>query len=390
MVATHGRSVWILDDLAPFQEFKSQSVGLFPPEKALRFWPSSQIEGLGDGAFYGKNPPNGSELSYYLARESKEPGALVIKDAAGHVVRTMKGTHTLDPDEAPPGDEDLPAASEAQPPETAKAPRSEQHEAKSPQAPASSQSQQQLTPEKPGEEGASSEKPKEVPWVPTKEGLQRVVWDLRADGPVRWEGGKDFNRGPRSGAMVPPGEYTVTLTVEGQKSSQKLVVMQDPTSHADRAGMEERYHAIESVVHEISQVDIALNRIDAMNAQLLALGEAAKGMPDEEKVKGEIEGFAKKMRAAQGVLTSNAGAGESTLRMPDQIHEKLFALDGLLEGDDTAPSPAVMDDKKQVEAEYETGIRKFNQFLADDAKAFNSAMATRKLTGIVTGEALEP
>ena len=127
-----------------------------------------------------------------------------------------------------------------------------------------------------------------------------------------------------------------------------------------------------------------------MNAQLLALGEAAKGMPDEEKVKGEIEGFAKKMRAAQGVLTSNAGAGESTLRMPDQIHEKLFALDGLLEGDDTAPSPAVMDDKKQVEAEYETGIRKFNQFLADDAKAFNSAMATRKLTGIVTGEALEP
>ncbi len=390
VVATHGRSVWILDDLAPFQQFKPQNVALFPPEKALRFWPSSQIEALGDGAFYGKNPPYGVELSYYLARESKEPGTLVIKDAEGQVVRTLKGTHTLDPDEAPPEDEDLPPAAQAQSPATAQASRSEQQEAKAPQAPAASQTQQQLTPEKPGEGEASGEKPKEVPWVPTKEGLQRMVWDLRADGPVRWQGGKDFNRGPRSGALVPVGEYTVTLTVAGQSSSQKLEVIQDPTSHADLAGMKERYHAVESVVHEISQVDVALNRIDAMNAQLVALGEAARGLPDEEKVKAEIDGFAKKMKAAQGVLTSNAGAGESTLRTPDQIHEKLFALDGLLEGDDTVPSAAVMENKKQVQTEYETAIRKFNQFLADDAKTFNSAMAARKLTGIVTGETLEP
>ena len=90
------------------------------------------------------------------------------------------------------------------------------------------------------------------------------------------------------------------------------------------------------------------------------------------------------------MLTSNAGAGESTLRTPDQIHEKLLALDGLLEGDDTAPSAAAMDDKTQVDTEYGAAIRKFNQFLAEDAKAFNSAMAARKLTGIVTGEALEP
>jgi hypothetical protein len=78
------------------------------------------------------------------------------------------------------------------------------------------------------------------------------------------------------------------------------------------------------------------------------------------------------------------------LRTPDQIHEKLLALDGLLEGDDTAPSSAVMDDRKQVETEYAPAIQKFNQFVADDVKAFNSAMAALKLTGVVTGEALQP
>ncbi len=157
-----------------------------------------------------------------------------------------------------------------------------------------------------------------------------------------------------------------------------------------RPGWTERFQAVESALHELSQVDVALNRIDAMSGQLAALLEAAKGMPEEEKVKAEIDAFGKKMKAAQAVLTSNAGAGESTLRTPDQIHEKLFALYGLLEGDDTAPSAAAMDDKTQVDTEYGAAIRKFNQFLAEDAKAFNSAMAARKLTGIVTGEALEP
>jgi len=284
----------------------------------------------------------------------------------------------------------LPPAAGVQQPSATHAGRSEQQEAKAPQAPAASQAQQQLTPEKPGEEGTSGEKPKEVPWVPTKAGLQRMVWDLRGDGPVRWEGGKDFNRGPRSGAMLPAGEYTATLTVGGQSSTQKLVVIEDPTSHADVAGMKERYRASESVLHELSRVDTALNRIDAMSAQVAALLEVAKGMPDEEKVKAEIEAFEKKLKSAQGALTSNAGAGESTLRSPDQIHEKLFALDGLLEGDDTAPSAAAMDDKEQVDAEYQAAIKKYNQFLATDAKAFNSAMAARKLTGIVTGDALEP
>src|ERR1019366_811008 len=99
---------------------------------------------------------------------------LVIQDAAGHIVRTLKGTHTLDPDEAPPEDEDLPSAAESSSPAPAHAQRAEQQEAKSAQPPASSQAQQQLTPGKVTGEEAISEKPKELPWVPAKEGLQRL------------------------------------------------------------------------------------------------------------------------------------------------------------------------------------------------------------------------
>ena len=99
VVGSHGRSVWILDDLTPFQQFTPQigqsSVHLFSPPSALRFWPWSQVEELGDSEFYGKNPTYGAQLSYFLAREVKEPGQLVIADSQGRTVRTMKGTYGL-------------------------------------------------------------------------------------------------------------------------------------------------------------------------------------------------------------------------------------------------------------------------------------------------------
>ena len=390
VVGTHGRSVWILDDLTPFQQFDPQigqaSVHLFPPSSALRFWLWSQVEGLGDAAFYGKNPTYGAQLSYFLAREVKDPGQLVIADSQGRTLRTMKGMRELDQDETPPADEDIPS-----PPETQRTQRPEQQEVK-PAAPATpSQAQQQVAPAKTSEEEeAEPGQPKKIPWVPTKLGLQRLYWDLRADGPVRWESAKDFNKGPKSGALVPPGEYTATMTVVGQTVSQKIVVVNDPRSRADQAGMETLYQITQSVLHELSQLDVALNRMDAMSAQVNALQVVAKGAPDEPAVKTAIDAFEKQIKGVQAQITSNAGAAEGVLRMPNQIREHLVALDGLLEGSDEAPSAAVLEQKQLLEPQYQSAIQKFNQFLQTDVAAFNRAMPEHKLTGVVAGEPLQP
>ena len=394
VVATHGRSVWILDDLTPFQQFTaqaaSQTAQFFPPPTAVRFWPWSQVESLGDGAFYGKNPTYGAELSYFLDRDAREPGTLVITDSQGHEVRTMKGTHTLEPGETPPEDEDLPPAVQSSPPSPNARQQPERNESK-PSAPVeSSQTQQQLSPEKPSEEKAGGEQPTEVPWVPAKQGLQRVYWDLRGDGPVRWEAAKDFNKGPQSGGLVPPGDYTATMTLAGKTISQKLVVRNDPASHGTQTEMEERYRDIESVLHQLSQVDVALNRLDAIHAQLEALRQAAKGMAEEQAVKAEIDTLETNIKTLEGGITSNAGAAESSLRAPDQIHEKLLALDAVLEGEDDAPTAAILDQEKLLDADYRSALQKFNQFLAGDVKTFNAAMAARKLTGVVPGEPLAP
>jgi hypothetical protein len=217
-----------------------------------------------------------------------------------------------------------------------------------------------------------------------------MYWDLRADGPVRWEGGKDFEKGPRAGALVPPGKYTATLTIGGKTSSQTFEVVNDADSHADQAGMEERYRVTEVVLHELSQLDVALNRMDAIHAQVEALRTAAKGAPDRKAIHAAMESLEEQMKVVRGKITSNPDAAESVLRVPDQLHEHLFALDGLLEGADDAPTPAAMDQKKLLDTEYESAIEAFNTFLKTDVESFNRSMASHKLTGVVVGEPLQP
>ncbi len=392
VVATHGRALWILDDLAPFQQFTAgaaqATVHLFPPASALRFWPWSQVESLGDGAFYGKNPEYGAQLSYFLQHEVKEPGQLVITDSQGRVVRTMKGLHELEKGEKPPEDEDIPPA---EPTSARSSQRSEQKEAKPVQPATSSQEQQQLPPAKTSkEEEAEPGQPKKFPWVPTKPGLQRIYWDLRSDGPVRWESAKDFNKGPKSGALLPPGEYNITVTVAGATSSQKLEVVNDPRSYADQASMEARYQVTQAVLHQISQLDVALNRLDAITAQIKALQVVAKDTPDEQALKTESATLEKQIKEVQAQITSNPDAGESTLRMPDKVREHLFALDGIFEGSDQSPTPAMLEQKQMLDSEYQSALEKFNQFLQTDVAAFNAAVAAHKLTGVVAGEAIQP
>ena len=142
-----------------------------------------------------------------------------------------------------------------------------------------------------------------------------MYWDLRADGPVRWESTRDFNKGPKSGALLPPGEYTATMTIGGQTASQKIQVINDPLSHGDQAGMEARFQMSESVLHMISQLDVALNRMDAIKAQVQALQVVAKDTSNEQVLKTASETLDKQMKTVQAQITSNPNASRINLAL---------------------------------------------------------------------------
>src|SRR5262249_32663785 len=145
VVATHGRSFWILDDISPLRQMAEQQdapeVRLFSARATYR----ARIPGATARGPVGKNPPEGAIIYYYLkseptttkgedGRETKQEIILEILDAEGGVVRKYSNID------------------------------------------------KKTGPDQP-EEDPFEEKPAVL--LPTDAGMNRFAWDLRHDRPVK-------------------------------------------------------------------------------------------------------------------------------------------------------------------------------------------------------------
>ena len=93
VVATHGRSLWILDDLQPIREYTPQiaaeAVHLFAPAEAVRWRYGSNAWGTRGSL---PNPPKGAVIHYSLKDELKDDVKIEILDSSGKVIRTLSST----------------------------------------------------------------------------------------------------------------------------------------------------------------------------------------------------------------------------------------------------------------------------------------------------------
>ncbi len=97
VIATHGRGIWILDDLTPLralaQETLASSAAFLPGRPAQQRLRGSGGWAEGDAVFAGHNPTGGAVITYYQrTRHLFGPLKLEILDEAGKVVDTVPTT----------------------------------------------------------------------------------------------------------------------------------------------------------------------------------------------------------------------------------------------------------------------------------------------------------
>jgi hypothetical protein len=98
IVATHGRSIWILDDMTPLQQYaeaQKTEAFLFDMRGAMQFNQANDRGFVSDKPFFGKNPTYGAPISYYLSKPQTNV-ALRIRDAQGNQVREITGNDLRD------------------------------------------------------------------------------------------------------------------------------------------------------------------------------------------------------------------------------------------------------------------------------------------------------
>jgi hypothetical protein len=95
---THGRSVWILDDIAPLAELTdavlASDVHLFTIRPAIQWRARPAGGSTGHKMFFGENPPTGVIVNYYLKAKPAQGQAVkvTIADPAGKTIRELDGT----------------------------------------------------------------------------------------------------------------------------------------------------------------------------------------------------------------------------------------------------------------------------------------------------------
>ncbi len=98
VLATHGRSIWIADDITPLQQLSDsvlqQDVHFFQPRSAV-MWKADRTRSrsvTGDKNFAGENAPEGTAISYYLKAPAREVKITIVNLVTGEVFRNLDGT----------------------------------------------------------------------------------------------------------------------------------------------------------------------------------------------------------------------------------------------------------------------------------------------------------
>jgi Uncharacterized protein related to plant photosystem II stability/assembly factor len=98
VLATHGRSIWIFDDLGPLEQMTdaipSEELHVFDTRPATEWRIANRSGFTGHKAFFGPNPPNGASITYFLKSKpaEKEKVKITVSNKEGKVIRDIDGT----------------------------------------------------------------------------------------------------------------------------------------------------------------------------------------------------------------------------------------------------------------------------------------------------------
>ena len=101
ILGTHGRSIWIMDDITPLQQLSEQvmtaEAHLFDVRPATRWLTDIQrASGLGGAKYFrGQNPAGGTTISYLLKAAPSGDVKITISNMRGELVRELTGTKNV-------------------------------------------------------------------------------------------------------------------------------------------------------------------------------------------------------------------------------------------------------------------------------------------------------
>ena len=236
-IATHGRGFYILDAVGPLRQYGPEATSA---TAAYLFKPGDAIRSAG-------NAP----VTYWLKKPA-ESLTLEILDSKGQVIRSFNGAMPKASNEGRGGDA---AATE--------------------------------TGVEPEEEGAGGGRGG-PPTASMAAGVNRVTWDLRTQGVIRFPGMVLWGA-TTNGPTVLPGAYQARLTVDGRALSESFTVRKHPWHVVSDGELQEQFDLASRIRDKVNEANAAIVRIRRIKE---ALADREKKSQNAD-IKAIAEQFAK-------------------------------------------------------------------------------------------------
>ncbi len=314
VAATQGRAIWVLDNVTLLRQLTpaaATTARLFTPADAFRLRPSNNRDTpLAPEEPVGENPPDGASIDYWLPRSAKSV-SLEIHTASGELVRVLSDA---------PG------------------------------------------PGLPADRYFSDRYIHPAPPLSRDAGLHRVQWDLRWPRPEALSYGfsiaasvdRDTPMTP-GGAYALPGDYTVTLKVDGRAvGTVPLKLKADPRLKTDPAALAASLDLSKAIAAQLATIRRLVGEGQAINDQLAAVPTTDIAL-------------AAQIRAAAGWT-----AELEALRGPAGV---LAGVETDLEGADRGPTAPQSEAVARYAVIVEAAARAWAGHLRDDLPRLNAALA---------------
>ena len=331
VIATHGRSFWILDDITPLyqlsDEISKSNAWLYKPRNSYRM-PGGYIED--PNVQEGENAPNGVIIRYYLKTKPDKETKLKFYTAAGDSIITYSNLKD----------------NKGEPAKISK----DFYESKA---------------KRPG-------------FLSVDTGMNVFVWDLhypaaKVDTSATFEG--SF-----AGLLTVPGVYQVKLFIgDSLMQMQSFNILNDPRNTFTTADLKEQFDLAIKIHNKLNEVAKRTKQIHSVQDQLNAFVNAIEDSAEAKPFKNLSKPIIDSLTAVEDALHNNKiKAGEDDLRYPMRLEEKLGALNGSVIGSDSKPTASMIELYNSLAARIDIQLKKLNAIIDTKIPAFNEAAKARQ------------
>ena len=322
VIATHGRSFWILDDITSLRHLakakSNRQTVLFETGFAYRVrWNMNTDTPLPQEEPAGQNPPDGAIIDYYLKNDATSVISLEVYDAAGKLVRTYKSNDQPYP--IPPVNIPLYWI-----------------------------------------------RPQEI--LSAAQGAHRFTWDMHTQPlnmPPAYAIAAIFGQtapNPTS-PWVMPGAYTVKLTVDGKSYAQPLVIKMDPRVKTSVVELKKQFDLSDKCYQELKQLIEESDKLISLQTQVEKL------LPNAS---AQLATSLKNMDT--GVLNLQNGSPEEKGQNPKALRNTLFSLLNLMQESDMPVTTQVSQAVTKADASFILLNSKFNELTGNSLKSLNDQL----------------